>query len=124
MPSPVRVGAFEEKTYSALAARHNFNNGNNGRKKRDEDWAEEATRELSESAEPLLQACLASLEEAKTWLGKAQTGLIGAFFSKHPHEVDKEEQKCGGGVRKKRKELEDALKAFREDKRLVVSVRL
>jgi hypothetical protein len=75
-------------------------------------YAEIATRQLSESAEPLLEACLAGLDEAKQWLARTQSGLIGALFRKHPKRCEEY-----GRVQKRKEELAQALKEFREEKR-------
>jgi hypothetical protein len=104
-PSPARVGAFEERTYTAIAERH--------RPAEDHElYAENATRQLHESTAPLLDACIAGLDEARSWLGRANTGLFGTLFRKRP-----EECKEKGRIGSKRLALEAALKEFRSEKR-------
>jgi hypothetical protein len=123
--SPVRVGAFEENAYTALAARHRPLSA-----AEHEEWSEKATKRLSESCDELLGACLAALEGARGWAGQQQGGAFGALWgsggrakttktkgSKQKPEVDEEKGETLSTVGQKRKELENALKVFKEEKR-------
>jgi hypothetical protein len=104
-PSPVRVGAFEEAAYSVLAKHQRPG-------EKHDQYAENTTRLLRESTAPLLDACIAGLDEARAWLGRANTGLFGALFRKRP-----EECKEKGRIQAARVALGDALKEFRTEKR-------